>query len=768
VRNGHAIWVVLVLYLLVAISYSVITPVMEASDELWHYPMVKYIADHGTLPVQEPGVVTPWRQEGSQPPLYYALGALLTFWINTSDLNQVRHVNPHADSGIVRSDGNTNLIVHTFGERFPWRGTVLAIHVVRLMSVLMGAGTVYLTYLLALTLWPGRVGLGLVAASITAFNPMFCFITGSVNNDNLAMLLGGAGIWLLVRLVHVHAPPQDSQPRRWWRDVLVTGTVLGLALLTKPSTGGLLLLTALSVSYVAWRRRSWWHWLSGGTATAGLVVLIAGWWFARNAILYDGDWLGIERFILILGYREPPATLRQLWGEREGFMMAFWGLFGGVNLPLPGWIYRVLNGSALAAAVGLGGRALDRVVASLRRSSSAWPRPVLEPHSVGIALTMLWPIVVFIPWLTWATRTWSSQGRLVFTAMSAWSIWLALGLSSLLPGRWSLALPAGCAVLMLAVAGWAPWGLIAPSYRPPLLSIDDPSVPQHSLVADVGGQLRLLGYDLVSRSARPGEAFRFSLHWEVRRPTERDWSVFVHVLDHETGLPAATRDRYPGQGLLATSDLEPGSRWVDRYVVELPRTAYAPSTAMLEVGLYDARTGERASIRVDGQPSVGIVDNALRFQPLAIEPWPGPYPNPLHINFGDQMLLVGWDLNRRVAAPGDELNVVLYWRCIGRIPTDYTVFAHVVGEQDRKWAQHDGWPAGMATSTWSVDQEIEDRHDLLLSRDAPAGGKRLIIGVYSPEPDGGLRRLRIIDAQGRVLPEVTVTLDRVRLTEATR
>ena len=67
-RRG--IWILVTVYIALAGTYSVVTPVMEASDEVWHYPMVHYIAEHWSLPIQEPGVQTPWRQEGSQPPLY--------------------------------------------------------------------------------------------------------------------------------------------------------------------------------------------------------------------------------------------------------------------------------------------------------------------------------------------------------------------------------------------------------------------------------------------------------------------------------------------------------------------------------------------------------------------------------------------------------------------------------------------------------------------------------------------------------------------------
>jgi hypothetical protein len=57
VANGECrigIIVILILYLLLALTYSVVTPFFEVSDELWHYPMVKYIADHWALPVQNP------------------------------------------------------------------------------------------------------------------------------------------------------------------------------------------------------------------------------------------------------------------------------------------------------------------------------------------------------------------------------------------------------------------------------------------------------------------------------------------------------------------------------------------------------------------------------------------------------------------------------------------------------------------------------------------------------------------------------------------
>ena len=143
--------VITLLFVILGVVYSLATPIFEASDELWHYPVVKHIADGRGLPVQQSGVEALWQQEGSQPPAYYALAALVTAWIDTDDLSEVRWLNPMANTGRPLAAGNKNLIIHTEREAFPWRGSALAVHLIRFLSVLLGASVVYLTYR-----WPWR------------------------------------------------------------------------------------------------------------------------------------------------------------------------------------------------------------------------------------------------------------------------------------------------------------------------------------------------------------------------------------------------------------------------------------------------------------------------------------------------------------------------------------------------------------------------------------------------------------------------------------
>src|SRR5690606_11223495 len=238
-------------YVVLATIYSIVTPIFEASDELWHYPMVQHIATTGQLPVQDPANIGPWRQEGSQPPLYYMIAALLTAGIDTSDMNIIRRQNPHADIGVVLPDRNANMITHrTNLETFPWRGTVLAVHVASFFSIALGLGTVYMTYLLGREIFPTELVIRLAAAALVAYLPMFLFISGSVNNDNLSNFAGSLLLLLIVRLITLEHLPH-------WRDYVLLGIAAGVGLLAKLNLGFLLPLAALTLFIISLRCKDW-------------------------------------------------------------------------------------------------------------------------------------------------------------------------------------------------------------------------------------------------------------------------------------------------------------------------------------------------------------------------------------------------------------------------------------------------------------------------------------------------------------------------------
>ena len=153
------------------VIYSVTVPIFEARDELYHYPYVAHLAQGGSLPVQQPGEDTFWQQEGSQPPLYYALACCDHISGSPSTTCRRSVLNPHARIGIPLAPGNKNMVIHTDREAFPWHGTMLAVHLVRILSLLLALGTVMLTYGIALELYPDRPGRAAGAMAVHAVHP---------------------------------------------------------------------------------------------------------------------------------------------------------------------------------------------------------------------------------------------------------------------------------------------------------------------------------------------------------------------------------------------------------------------------------------------------------------------------------------------------------------------------------------------------------------------------------------------------------------------
>ncbi|MGH2520878.1 MAG: ArnT family glycosyltransferase [Anaerolineales bacterium] len=751
--SGKKIVWLLVTFTLLGAVYAVVTPIFEISDELWHYPMVKTLADGNGLPEQDPQNPGPWRQEGSQPPLYYMLMALATQWIDTRDMDQVRWVNPHADNGIITQDGNNNIVIHTGREQWPWSGTVLAVRLIRLLSVLLGAGTVYFTYRLALELMPNQQAVALASAGFAAFTPMFLFISASVNNDNLAIFCAAGALWLLARWLR--QPPQ----RLGWPHIWL-GVLLGCGALSKQSALGLFPLAGAALLYGGRplratddRRqrivRRLWPVVGGLLAVFGLALLLCFWWYWRNYQLY-GDWLGWNAFLDTVGRRPRPASLAQLWGERVGFVQAYWGLFGGVSVPMPDWTYLVLNLIMVMALIGLGW-SLVRVLARWSRSKRD---PLDWPGLAQWMLLVVWIALILVGLVRWTSLTWASQGRLVFPALSAIGVLAVFGLAQLWRG-----LPWLAVAFMAALSAVVPVTIIGPHYAlPPELAPERIAAIPHHVNADFGGEMALLGYDLKTGALSPGEAVQLTLYWQSQIQMDRNWSIFVHVVDAD-GIIITQRDRYPGMGALATTLLRPGQTFADEYVIPLPDATFAPIAAHVEVGLYDLSDGTRLPVSTGGD---ALALGAIQIKGRSVASRLGEISNAVRQNFGNQMQLIGYDMDRRVLRPGETLNLTLYWQALAPIRINYSVFTHVRGEGETLWAGEDAWPqkGGAPTSTWRKGDVIKDTYALTLKPDTPPGLHEVEVGLYD---SARLERLHLVSADGRPTDDDFLFLSKIRV-----
>jgi hypothetical protein len=101
-------------------------------------------------------------------------------------------------------------------------------------------------------------------------------------------------------------------------------------------------------------------------------------------------------------------------------------------------------------------------------------------------------------------------------------------------------------------------------------------------------------------------------------------------------------------------------------------------------------------------------------------------------SFADEIELLSCAFEPGPSAAAGVLHVSLSWRSLRPAEGDYTVFVHLIDENARIWAQHDGRPVGGSrpTSSWQPGEEITDHHGLALPADLPPGEYRLAVGLY--------------------------------------
>ena len=421
-RETRILVLIILLYLALAVTYSVVVPLWEAPDEPSHFLYVRHLAQNGCLPSPTcygediagsfEGDYILSIYEWHHPPLYYLLGALVLRAIEPRHKLSAPYVFPPIDPDLTYQD---SLFVHQSKGPFDLDEEELGPRMLRLLSILMGIGTIWVTYQTARQIFPSEPLLALTASGVVSFMPQYTFISASVNSDNLANLLSALTLLLTIKWI----TEENSYGK-----TLRLGLLCSLALLSKTTTLFLIPIACLSFALRAKQKGSPRYFMKQGLAFLSLPLLTMGLFLA----LYPREnlWTLVATYGESLEIDADLMSLDYLWTVLIQINQSFWARFGWMNILIPPAIPNLLG---LLCPAGL----ISALVFWIRGNRERILSPTQSSSLLALFASILCTLLVLVK-LNLAV--FQPQGRLLFPAISAIAILFVAGLLSPLQLRY--------------------------------------------------------------------------------------------------------------------------------------------------------------------------------------------------------------------------------------------------------------------------------------------------------------------------------------------
>jgi hypothetical protein len=273
---------------------------------------------------------------------------------------------------------------------------------------------------------------------------------------------------------------------------------------------------------------------------------------------------------------------------------------------------------------------------------------------------------------------------------------------------------------------------------------------QNLLPRSLGGRVELLGYNLFPTAFRPGDSLPLTLFWRAESDLDEDYFVLLQLRAEDGTGWTLHRERSAG-GSYPTTLWEQGEVVREQLDARIPADAPSGRYALM-AGLADAGSGEEvglaslAELTVEGRPRTFKVP---------------PIQYPLEVNLGDQVELLGYDLDVTELKTGRMLSLTLYWKSLAEMDTSYTVFVHILDGENRIWGQRDSLPGGGTSPTigWLPGEVIADAYEVSIQPEAPLGSYVIEVGMYRAETGQRLS----VSGEEEQIPRDSILLQRVIL-----
>ncbi len=278
-----------------------------------------------------------------------------------------------------------------------------------------------------------------------------------------------------------------------------------------------------------------------------------------------------------------------------------------------------------------------------------------------------------------------------------------------------------------------------------------------------GDRLRLIGYGFTEDAIEYRKQLGITIRWQTSAEMQESYALSLRLADEQGRRWGQTDEWLENEASLATYAWRVGQVSERHHALSLV-AGTPPGRYQVKMVVYHVDTLQSLDILDErGAPAgteytLGAVSVTSPTVPPTIEEL--AIPHHLRHDFEGQVELLGYDLATAEVKAGEAVRVILFWRALRSIQSDYRLHLQVQDNDGNVWAEEEFPLAneGYPTNRWNEGEVTKGQYDLAIDAAAPTGDQTLSLTLQTSSLQASASDFQHLATLSVIAPERLLTV----------